>query len=89
MMSTTEQLRHDIDSGRTGDKVRVGDPAAAPLGTDDEAAASPPSRAAIATARDQEGRGPSQQPRNGLGAAWILIVIILLLAGAVLFWLAL
>lgn len=33
-----EQLRDDIDSGRTGDKVPAADPAAAPLGADDEAA---------------------------------------------------
>jgi hypothetical protein len=30
-------LREDIDRGRTGDKVNWPDPAAAPLGTDDEA----------------------------------------------------
>jgi hypothetical protein len=35
---TPEQLRSDIDHGRTGDKVNFPDPAAAPLGTDDEAA---------------------------------------------------
>ena len=35
--ATSEQLRDDIDSGRTGDKVRGPDPSAAPLGTDDEA----------------------------------------------------
>ena len=29
--SNVDQLRDDIDRGRTGDKVRVGDPAAAPL----------------------------------------------------------
>ena len=34
---TSAQLRDDIDSGRTRDKVAKGDPAAAPLGTDDEA----------------------------------------------------
>jgi hypothetical protein len=33
-----EQLRGQIDSGRTADKVAVLDPAAAPLGSDDEAA---------------------------------------------------
>ncbi len=38
-----ERLRHDIDRGRGGDKVQVTDPAAAPLGTDDEAAGRPPS----------------------------------------------
>jgi hypothetical protein len=36
--STVEQLRADIDSGRTHDKVANADPAVAPLGTDDEAA---------------------------------------------------
>jgi hypothetical protein len=35
--STVAQLRSDIDSGRTGDKVNAHDPAAAPLGTDEEA----------------------------------------------------
>lgn len=33
----TSQLRHEIDSGKTGDKVDFVDPAAAPLGTDAEA----------------------------------------------------
>jgi hypothetical protein len=36
--ATAEQLRGDIDAGRTGDKVGGLDPAAAPLGTDEEAA---------------------------------------------------
>jgi hypothetical protein len=41
-----DQLRHEIDRGMTGDKVDYPDPAAAPLGTDDEAAgAAPPSGA--------------------------------------------
>lgn len=52
------QLRDDIDSGRTGDKVPYGDPAAAPLGTDDEAAGRPPSGEATARAVAAETRGP-------------------------------
>jgi hypothetical protein len=36
-MLTGEQLRADIDAGRTGDKVAHPDPAAAPLVTDAEA----------------------------------------------------
>src|SRR5207248_1885271 len=36
--STADQLRRDIDRGRTGDKVAWPDPASAPLGTDEEAA---------------------------------------------------
>jgi hypothetical protein len=42
---TSERLRRDIDSGRAGDKVDYPDPAAAPLGADDEAAGFPPSAA--------------------------------------------
>jgi hypothetical protein len=53
-MSTTDRLRSDIDSGRTGDKVPANDPAAAPLGTDDEAAGTPPSRGAVDLARQHE-----------------------------------
>ena len=56
---TTAQLKGDIDSGRTGDKVGVFDPALAPLGTDDEAAGAPHSREAIAMARREERGGPA------------------------------
>ncbi len=35
--AAAERLRADIDSGKTGDKVAASDPAAAPLGTDEEA----------------------------------------------------
>ena len=57
--ATTEQLRHAIDSGATGDKVDAVDPAAAPLGTDEEAAGTPvPPEAAESALRD-ESRRPS------------------------------
>jgi hypothetical protein len=51
---TTDELRIDIDSGRTADKVDWPDPAMAPLGTDDEAAGMPPSRQRIEWALRQE-----------------------------------
>ena len=54
MAPTTAQLKHDIDRGGGGDKVDAFDPAAAPLGTDDEAAGTPPSPAAIKQAHDLE-----------------------------------
>ena len=57
-LPTTSQLRHDIDSGRTGEKVAAPDPAAAPLGTDEEAAGTPPSGEAVATARRAELKDP-------------------------------
>lgn len=37
-VATVDRHRVDIDRGRTGDKVAFPDPAAAPLGTDEEAA---------------------------------------------------
>ena len=57
---TIEQLRADIDSGRTGDKVSAPDPAMAPLGTDDEAAGTPPSLDGIALTRKLENARPPQ-----------------------------
>lgn len=39
---TADELREQIDHGRTGDKVDFEDPAAAPLGTDAEAGGAPP-----------------------------------------------
>ncbi|WP_372398309.1 hypothetical protein ABMY26_16445 [Azospirillum sp. HJ39] len=60
------RMRRDIEQGRTGDKVPATDPAAAPLGTDDEAAGTTPphgpSRDPIA-APDQ--RMPSGQKKGG------------------------
>lgn len=47
-------MKHDIDSGRTGDKVAGLDPAAAPLGTDEEAGGAPLQPHLIAEARIQE-----------------------------------
>jgi hypothetical protein len=88
--STTEQLRHDIDSGRTGDKIDWPDPAAAPLGTDAEAGGAPPSHDEVALARWTEGAGTSHVLSHwrGLGAAWILIGFIILLGVALLSYLA-
>jgi hypothetical protein len=51
---TVAQLKHDIDSGATGDKVPVLDPAMAPLGTDAEAAGAPPSPEMVAAVRNAE-----------------------------------
>lgn len=51
---TSAELRDRIDRGQTGDKVPVVDPAAAPLGTDDEAAGTPPKAADVAAAAAAE-----------------------------------
>ena len=51
---TSAQLKADIDSGRTGDKIGVFDPGLSPLGTDDEAAGRPPEPHRVRLARHME-----------------------------------
>jgi hypothetical protein len=51
---TSAKLREDIDRGRGGDKIDWRDPAAAPLGTDDEAAGTPPTPEQLRMARRDE-----------------------------------
>jgi hypothetical protein len=53
-MRNVDQFRHAIDKGLTGDKVSFPDPAAAPLGTDDEAAGSPVTHAQLRAAWEAE-----------------------------------
>ena len=79
-MLTTDRLRHDIDRGRGGDKVDNIDPAAAPLGTDDEAADKPPTPAEIKLAyRHEIGRGVSSEwnrdEDHGV-AIWLTVVLL-------------
>ena len=57
----TDHLRDDINSGITGDKVAFSDPAAAPLGADDEAAGFPPDAETVALARRLERGGPNER----------------------------
>lgn len=51
---TSDRLRDGIDHGAAGDKVSFPDPAAAPLGTDDEAAGTPPTPEQIQMAAAHE-----------------------------------
>jgi hypothetical protein len=83
-----DELRADIDRGRTGDKVDAPDPAAAPLGTDEEAAGTPISQDAVALARAVERARPHPPPRKraGLGAAWVLVCFVLAFAAGLLSW---
>lgn len=71
-----DQLRSEIDAGRTGDKVAWPDPAAAPLGTDEEAGGAPPTRDQVRLAQRLEGE-PEPSGRKavagGLGPAWWII----------------
>ena len=53
-MANPASLRTAIDSGKTGDTVDYPDPAAAPLGTDEEAAGTPVPPDAVRHALDKE-----------------------------------
>ncbi|MGR3322165.1 MAG: hypothetical protein ACU0DK_09565 [Pseudooceanicola sp.] len=85
---TSDQLRDKIDRGGTGDKVAFSDPSAAPLGTDDEAAGHPPSRAQVRHAAAAEtGRAEAadskkepaelQSSRRGTGVIAVAVGVIL------------
>jgi hypothetical protein len=64
-MPSPENLRQNIDKGRSGDKVRMPDPAAAPLGTDDEAGGAPATAEEVELARRNEvGRDLGQAPHD-------------------------
>jgi len=69
------QLRAILDSGQTGDKVPAADPAAVPLGTDEEAAGTPLSSSATDAAyrseiiRSNADRDPQRSVVNLLVAA--------------------
>lgn len=85
---TVEQLRHDIDTGRTGDKVCWPDPAAAPLGTDEEAAGTPLSPELVAHTREREVCRPAAPATtNDVGAAWVLILFVAVLVAVMLIYL--
>jgi hypothetical protein len=85
--STTAQLRDDIDHGRTGDKVDALDPAVSPLGTDEEAAGTPPDPCAIEVARTIEISRPCNSiSRTGAGAAWLLIAFASALGAVFVAW---
>lgn len=91
----TAQLKHDIDSGATGDKVELPDPGAAPLGTCDEAAGTPPTAERVAIARQNEtserwafGKKAGYPHHRGNGALYGFVGLIAAVAVVVLgvFW---
>jgi hypothetical protein len=84
--STVEQLRDDIDHGRTGDKVDAPDPSIAPLGSDEEAAGTPIGPGAIEAARTVEMSRPHQAPSRDENAAWLPAAFALALGAGLVVW---
>jgi len=84
--ATVERLRRDIDLGKTRDKVPFPDPAAAPLGTDDEAAGTPVTTAELHTESHALTPQPAPQPHSrraiiiAAGIAGAAIVLIMAVA---------
>ena len=76
-----DHLRHDIDSGRTGEKVAFPDPAAAPLGTDAEVGGHPPTASEVALDAASSGY---RRNRNTLPGTAIYAVLAILVAAAIL-----
>lgn len=76
---TTDQLRRATDSGATGDKVHFPDPAAAPLGTDDEAGGFSPPPAPAETALSTEAKPSLRRAHaeSGRSALWAVAVALL------------
>lgn len=98
--ATVAQLQHDIDAGRTADKTPGFDPAAAPLGVDDEAAGRPAEPETIARMRRIEqrdlksgargnavnpSRTPSGGPSGGLRTTQVLWLFLLALVAFLVF----
>ncbi len=89
---TTDKLRREINRGQGADRLEVIDPPAAPLGADDEAAGTPPSRYAIKQAYDQEifGRRVSPARRRDDYAVPIFLAVVATVLSFVVFslWLS-
>ena len=88
-IETTEQLRIAIDQGHG--KLDATDPAATPLGTDDEAGGTPNTAAQVRLAAAHEIRSNNKRQRiTGMGHAWWLIAISVFIGASILvsaFWL--
>ena len=93
--ATPAQLKNDIDSGRMHDKVAAFDPAAAPLGTDEEAAGTPTPGWAIEAERWRRSEASTSNPQQSTdapaspAAKWMSVVVLFLfLAASLTAWLA-
>jgi hypothetical protein len=78
---TTDQMRDAIDSGATGEKVGYPDPAAAPLGTDAEAAGKSPTPTERRLEANTQVAHPPAVPPDG---RLVYFGLIGLVAGAIL-----
>ena len=84
---TTSKLRDRIDRGDAGSKVDVLDPAAAPLGTDEEAAGTPVDLEAAASAHEHEvERSPKTTRINRIDSGLTIYFLVIGLFALILIW---
>jgi hypothetical protein len=92
MADTVHQLKADINTGKTGDKITEGfDPGLATLGTDDEAAGSPNTPEQVAMARSMEKAHAAPVPleqgatpgTRRMPVAWLVGVVFVLMLAAI------
>ncbi|SHH07695.1 hypothetical protein SAMN02745157_0284 [Kaistia soli DSM 19436] len=94
-VETADRLRHEIDRGAASDKVSFPDPAASPLGTDDEAGGHGPEPERVALAARHElgrpsgaapaGRSEGSRKISGgptMGVRWIVLALVVFLVSA-------
>jgi hypothetical protein len=79
---TTDQIREQIDSGRTAEKVAMPDPAAAPLGTDAEAGGNSATAEELVLEQKARAAAPAHEPR--LPGPFIYVLLVLVVAAALL-----
>jgi hypothetical protein len=75
---TVEQVRAGIDRGAASDKIAQPDPATAPLGADEEAAGTPPSRADLRTEVSRLNPAPAARSAGEEGGHRQIIVTVLI-----------
>ena len=76
---TSDAIRHRIDRGGTADKVEVPDPGAAPLGTDAEAAGTPPTVQERRMEADASFTPSSGRPQRRTGFLWLMLAVMVAL----------
>lgn len=70
------QVRKDTDSGKTGDKVDFPDPAAAPLGTDEEAGGEHTPNRAAGSAEAERSRDLPPSRKKIPVVTWAVLAVI-------------
>jgi hypothetical protein len=91
--SDVVRLRGNMDRGRTGDMIENPDPAAAPLGTDDETAGALETLERLGAAarqpppgRPDEPPAASQRRQNGLPKTMVLFFVVVAIVALAMFF---